>query len=328
MENWKWLRSQLQPPKLMSWQTLMLACMGTWLLSFLVVLSDPNAQFSNSNWTRLGWVLFILSVTWWQTVDPWKIWKVSIGPGIIAAVLCSIFFRNDFNNLPRVAFLVWPLLTSTIAAIPSFVGKSKNWRVPPVDERPKLLLQTLLALVVTCWISLTFLLQDWIVQYPGILSADLTQSDFVVRLGTPIELRGYRIERTIKAVLESQMRNKTWSEIERFLLEVKKNPKWLEDTVTGSSENREDRSLQVTLDIYGDTDDEYQLSVTFFWWNRWFQDMQGSMVLTCRVRREDTSPAFSANYRDTGGSMECNTDNQVIFSTQTEDIQEDSNESP
>ena len=58
MENWNWLRSQLTPPRIRSWQTLILSSFITWFLSFLVVLSEPEIEFYSSPLTGLGWAFF------------------------------------------------------------------------------------------------------------------------------------------------------------------------------------------------------------------------------------------------------------------------------
>ncbi|MDC0831972.1 hypothetical protein AY599_06790 [Leptolyngbya valderiana BDU 20041] len=318
MDNWKWVRSQFQPPKFASWQTLMLTSWGIWLISLALVLAEPSFQLADSPITRLGWVVFLFALAWWQSSNPWKILGISLGPGIVAAVLCTMFFRDESGRVPRWAFVAFPLVTSTIAVLPSFVGKQRNFKIPSVEKRPALLLRGLIATVFSCWIYFTFLLQDWVADYPGVRLADLTESNFIVRVASPSQLRGYAIARTVEVFLEKHFKDRSWSEIEKILLNVRADPNLVRRNLEPEIQQIQgDRPWDISLRVGGNGRDEYRLFVQLYWERYWLDENGQTITLMCRVKRQEVPPAIEAQQRDTTGSLQCNTDTQAIFTPYT-----------
>ncbi|MGC9505150.1 DUF5357 family protein [Baaleninema sp.] len=305
MENWKWLRSQLQPPKFASWQTLILASWIVWLISLAIVLAEPSFQFADSPVTRLGWVLFLIGLAWWQSSHPWKILGISLSPGIVAAVACTVFFRDESGRVPRFAFVVFPLITSAIAILPAFAGKKREVKIPPIEKRPALLLRGLIAAVLSCWIYFAFLLQDWIADYPGLWAADLTDSNFTVRVATPTQLRGYAISHVVERFLENNFKNRSWSEIEKMLLNLRRDPDLVRRTL--ESEVRQiqgNRPWNIAVRVGGNGENEYRLVVELYWERAWLDENGRTLTLVCQIEKRQDAPE---------GSIECNTDTEAIF---------------
>ncbi|TVR16323.1 MAG: hypothetical protein EA395_00470 [Phormidium sp. GEM2.Bin31] len=313
MENWNWLRSQLTPPQLRSWQTLILSSFVTWFLSFLVVLSEPDFEFYTSPLTRLGWVFFLVGLIWWQSIQPWKLGPISFTPSIIAAVFCSLFLQNNQGQLSQWVFLVYPILTTLIAALPNCRTKNNRPSLPSSEQRPLILIQLLIAVLCSCWLQLTFVLQDWIETYPNLATADLSQSQFVLRTGTPFQLRGYERLSRVQGQLIS-LRGRPWPEIERRLLDVRQNPEnfWRSLNIEASDRiGTLERYPQAQLT--SDGDQGYYLSITLYWYHPWFEEQREQLSLRCHLYPvPDPEESANPNPPDIG-IMTCNTDDQQLF---------------
>ncbi|WP_159783503.1 DUF5357 family protein [Sodalinema gerasimenkoae] len=314
MENWNWLRSQLTPPQVRSWQTLILSSFVTWFLSFLVVLSEPDLEFYSSPLTRLGWVFFLVGLIWWQSIQPWRLGPISLTPSIIAAVFCSLFLQNSQGELSQWVFLVYPVLTTLIAALPNCRNNNNRPSVPSPQRRPLILIQLLIALLCTCWLQLTFVLQDWIETYPNLATADLSQSQFVLRTGTPFQLRGYDLLRPIEGQLDRSFRRRSWSEIERDLLDLRQDPEnfW-------RSLNIEPSDRIGTLERYpqaqltSDGDEGYYLTITLYWYHPWFEEQREQLSLRCHLYPVSDPEERAGPGPSDLGLMTCNTDSEELF---------------
>ncbi len=314
MDNWNWLRSQLTPPQIRSWQTLILASFVTWFFSLLVMLSDPEVEFQNFALTRLGWVFFLVGFIWWQSLHPWKLGSLSLTPGLIAAVFCCLFLTNTQGELSQWVFLFYPILTALIAALPACRNGKNRLSFPPLKQRPLIMLQLLIALLCSCWLQLTFVLQDWIDTYPNLAQANLSQSQFVLRTGTPFQLRGYHRLQPLQEQLKEHLHNDAWPEIEQKLLEVRQNPEnfWRTlnieptDTVAGLPQYPQARLTR-------DDGQGYYLTITLFWSHPWFEEQREQLSLRCHLYplSPEGRPG-KGNPSDTS-LLICNTDNQEIF---------------
>lgn len=314
MDNWNWLRSQLTPPQIRSWQTLILASFVTWFFSLLVMLSDPEVEFQNFALTRLGWVFFLVGFIWWQSLHPWKLGSLSLTPGFIAAVFCCLFLTNTQGELSQWVFLFYPILTALIAALPACRNGKNRLSFPPLQQRPVIMLQLLIALLCSCWLQLTFVLQDWIDTYPNLAQANLSESQFVLRTGTPFQLRGYHLFEPLQEQLKRHLHDRPWPEIERELLEVRQNPEnfWRTlnieptDTVAGLP-----RYPQAHLTRDGGQG--YYLTITLSWSHPWFEEQREQLSLRCHLypRSPEGRPG-KGNPSDIS-LLICNTDNQEIF---------------
>ncbi|MCC5896379.1 MAG: DUF5357 family protein [Phormidium sp. BM_Day4_Bin.17] len=314
MENWNWLRSQLTPPQVRSWQTLILSSFITWFLSFLVVLSEPDFEFHSSPLTRLGWVFFLVGLIWWQSIRPWKLGIISFTPSIIAAVFCSLFLQNAQGELSQWVFLVYPILTTLIAALPNCRNTNNRPCIPPPQQRPLILIQLLIALLCSCWLQLTFVLQDWIETYPNLATADLSQSQFVLRTGTPFQLRGYELLRPIQGRLQGFLRDRPWPEIERTLLELRQNPEnfWRSLNIEASDRiGTLERYPQAQLT--SDGDQGYYLSITLYWYHPWFEEQREQLSLRCHLYPVPDPEGQAGPTPAEIARVICNTDSEQLF---------------
>ena len=158
------------------------------------------------------------------------------------------------------------------------------------------------------------MLQYWIEAYPNLATADLSQSQFVLRTGTPFQLRGYELLRPIPDRLDRYFNRRPWSEIERILLEVRQNPEnfW-------RSLNIEPSARIGTLEQYpraeltSDGDEGYYLTITLYWYHPWFDEQREQLSLHCHLYPVSPSQErLSPNPSDIGRVI-CNTDSQQLF---------------
>lgn len=310
MENWNWLRSQLTPPRFRSWQTLTLIGLVLWLMSAIAVLAEPDYQFQDAPLTRLGWLFFFASVVWWQSVTPWTIGRISLGPAIIAAVFCSIFLQDANGELSRWVFLAYPLLVSLLVILPYCVNDENKPRLPASDVRPGIALKILLSLLCSCWIQFTFVLQDWVATYPSLRLADFSESQFVVRVGSPFDLRGYTIARTVEAFFKRRVSDRSWSEVERLLLEARRDRDYLWQNLNRERNgDSQDRTWYAELNLQSEGDNAYRLTIPIYWQHPWLDENWNRLVLECRVFQDPMAEESAGEI----GAIACNTDTQEIF---------------
>lgn len=312
--DWEWLRSQLTPPRWRSWQSLFWVSVVVWFFSGLLVLSEPSLTFGSSPLTELGGLLFVAAIVWWQTTDPWTLGKLSLGPGAIAALFATVVLRNDAGELARWVFVVYPLLAWAIAVAPLFVKRRSRLRIPtphlPEGKyRPPILVKLSVALVCSCWIHFTFLLQDWVAAYPTLQAADLSDSSFVVRVGLPFNRRGYEMVRAIEAYLQRNFADRTWSETERLLMEINRDRQFRRQLAPTATRIFGADNFDLAFKIASPSENEYVLTIPIAWRHRWLDDVRRDFELTCRVVRVDPGVNGSVDL----SAVTCETDTRSIF---------------
>jgi hypothetical protein len=214
------LWNQLRPPRTFSWQTLVLLSVFSWALSILVetlILKDLLSRF--------GWLFLTFGVGWALSGNKLNILglEINTGPWITGALACVVLFAGWVGDLGRVAWVSWPIFSAISAAVPHFFPRF-TFSIPDPKVRQDLILRAVLAGTMSCWIQFYFVVQDWLRDYPSLLSDDFRRSAFVVRLdegqGDPsrnmsrVELLMNLAEGYVRQSLEG----KPWSDTERWLI--------------------------------------------------------------------------------------------------------------
>lgn len=215
------IKSILWPERLYSWQTAMALCVLAWVMSFP---TDPPIQ---NLLVRLGWICLIAGVGWMTTENPIALWGLSFGPWLTGILICIfLFISNPEESLPRIAVILWPVIAAFVAAFPASFKPTTGLQVPPIQTRTRLILLLLSNLLIMAWILLFYLMQDWLVNYPGLRQEDFSQSNFVAAVGEvpPQEDRGANIVQAMSATLEGEVTGKPRSEVERWLLQLREDP--------------------------------------------------------------------------------------------------------
>jgi|GEM_PF-3521046 len=316
MENWNWLRSQLTPPQIRSWQTLILASFVTWFFSLLVMLSEPDVEFQSFPLTRLGWVFFLVGFIWWQSLHPWKLGSLSLTPGLIAAVFCCLFLTNPDGELSQWVFLFYPILTTLIAVLPACRNPKNRLSLPAPQRRPVIMLQLLIALLCSCWLQLTFVLQHWIDTYPQLARTNLSQSQFVLRTGTPFQLRGYPQLQALQKGLKTHFDGPPWPETERKLLDLRQNPENFWRTLNiGATEATDGLVRYPQASLTRDEQQGYYLTIRLSWSHPWFEERREHLSLRCHLYPVSSDGGYGTGSPSDESEIACDTDNAEIFNS-------------
>jgi hypothetical protein len=225
------LRSILTPPKWDSWQTLIWISIFSWAVSLLAIDIFQRIIVS------IAWLFLIPGIHWLLHEEKFKLQKdfevnikksltvngFFLGPWITGALVCVFLFRNLIETPPSVPLLWWSPISAIIASLPKFVtGVGPKYDLPEkADTRQQIINLLLSNLLISCWFQLHFLTQDWLRQYPSLLTEDLNRSAFVVQLaaGDRPRPRGYALLEEAGRLLDAELENKPWSQVERWLLD-------------------------------------------------------------------------------------------------------------
>ncbi|NEP02539.1 MAG: DUF5357 domain-containing protein [Symploca sp. SIO2E9] len=283
----KWVVETFRPPHAFSWQTLF------WLSVFSYFMSLLATDFVRVLLQGFGWIFIILMVYWWtSSIKELRIGQTYFAPWI-TGILVSIYIfelsgRNKGEISPEV-LIFWPLISAVIAAIPNFLGEELQFKAPSPEKRQNLVVLFSSQLLLTSWFQFAFLIQNWTLQYPSILTDDFSKSAFVINVESlPSDPpRGALILNTMKTKLEEKLKDKNWSEVERLLLEVERK-KWLPEITEeakkqiSSEEIKEDKLWELTYDIKKQGSG-YNLEILAAWDGPRSQPQKYSLKQSCQI---------------------------------------------
>jgi Family of unknown function (DUF5357) len=226
------IRNTLQPQRWDSWQTLMLMAIFS---AGLGVFATDLAQIIISS---CGWIWLVLSV-WWLVYEYKK--QITLGfwfpgPWIVGAMI-ALFMSSNFPIIPKSALLIlWAPVSAAIAILPNFiqsnsVSKQPEWAKPMLHKRQGILLLVLTHLLIACWVQFYFLLQNWLTAYPSLRAENLGRGNFIVNIQPEAKNRGKDILKLSEAALRDELKDKSWPEVERWLLETNRSMAKLQDEV-------------------------------------------------------------------------------------------------
>lgn len=242
-----WVVKVLKPPKAFSWQAIM------WLTVFSYVMAGLATGFVQRLIASCGGILFILFV-YWVTAAAAKLriakkkkkakTGLPLGPWITGALTSIYIFGINVNvgeyqlgiegistyllgidsgDLSSLTFISWPLISGVIAALPYILAVEFKVKKPSPAERQYLVILFGSQLLISCWIQFYFVIQNWLVQYPSLLSDDFIHSSFVWKLPSAqvtVVSRGVSILEGMEVQLKEELNAKSWSEVEKSLLKV------------------------------------------------------------------------------------------------------------
>ncbi len=226
------IRNTLQPKRWDSWQTLMLMAI------FSAVLGSLATDLTQIIISSCGWIWLILSV-WWLVYEFKKPLTIGFwfpGPWIISALIV-LFLSSTFPSIAKSALLIlWAPLSAAIDILPNFiqsnsVSKQPEWAKPSLSKRQGILLLVLTHLLIACWVQFYFLLQNWLTAYPSLRAENLGRGNFIVNIQPETTNRGRDILKLSEAALRAELKDKSWPEVERWLLETNRSMAKLQDEV-------------------------------------------------------------------------------------------------
>ncbi|OUL37121.1 hypothetical protein BV372_03760 [Nostoc sp. T09] len=218
------IRKLLIPDRAYSWQTLIYLSLFSWAISYFATgaIRDTIAFF--------GWLFLIAGTAWYTTDDPARVPGTYMPVGaVITGFLVSVFAfgQQDYGITPR-TIVLWPTISGLITAIPEFFegsGTDAKAQLPKPEDRQRVIVLVASCMVLSCWIQFYFVVNNWLEEYPSLLSDNFNRSTFVVRteLPTKIPPNGALILREIQPRLEKQIDKQPWPQVERWLQNANAN---------------------------------------------------------------------------------------------------------
>lgn len=241
-EIFKQLRKTLTPPKPDSWQTLLWLSVFSWAMSLL-----PVSQLIQGFIATCAWIFLIPGIHWFMHEEKFKVFDLTINvkkgltingiwlaPWITGALVCILLFSGitDERDRTHITLLFWAPLSAIIAALPKFIAMGPKVKKPDPPGRQELVILLLTNLLLSCWFQLFFLTQSWLVDYPSLLTEDLSKSAFVVKfVNNRPPSRGVTILEQAETVLKEELDGQSWSQVERWLLNLQPQMQQLENVV-------------------------------------------------------------------------------------------------
>ncbi|PSB30851.1 DUF5357 family protein [Stenomitos frigidus] len=272
-EIFKELRKTLTPPKPDSWQSLLWISIFSWAMSLL-----PESLFIQGFIATCAWFFLIPGVHWFLHEEKFEVFKLKInvkkgltvngiwlGPWITGALVCLLLFSELPENRISIGFICWPPISAIIAALPKFIAVGPHYKTPDPAGRQELVILLLTNLLVSCWFQLFFLTQSWLVDYPSLLTEDLSRSAFVVKFtGNRPSSRGATILDQAETIVKEQLDGQPWSQAERWLFDLKPRMQQVEATVMSRLPLVKENELwQLDGQVLPRT--EYQLQLMAIW---------------------------------------------------------------
>ena len=264
---WGWISDIVFPKDYYAWQTLIYLGFFSFAMSWVARLAVGQGITVNIIATA-GWIFFALGIGWLLENAKVRLFGLPVAPWVMGAIVCIYFF----GLVPRLTwangFMVWPLVSVAIVAIPQFLTWELRPKLPPPLIRQQLILLLLVALLLSNWFQFYFRLQSWLDDYPSLLADDFSRSGFVVKLPDQGEdqARGIvlltRTEIEIKAALEDT----PWPHVERWLLNLDEQLMGIEDKVMTSLDSSEEADLwQLNGVARGGASNSYTLTLMASW---------------------------------------------------------------
>ncbi|XHX77531.1 MAG: DUF5357 family protein [Stenomitos frigidus ULC029] len=240
-EIFKQLRKTLTPPKPDSWQTLLWISIFSWAMSLL-----PVSEWIQGFIATCAWFFLIPGIHWFMHEEKFKVFDLTLdikkgltigglylAPWITGALICILLFSGlPEEERTRIALLSWPPISAIIASLPKFIAIGPKYKTPDPPARQDIVILLLANLLLSCWFQLFFLTQSWLLDYPSLLTEDLSKSAFVVRFANnAASSRGVTILEQAETVLKEQLDGRSWSQVERWLLELEPQVQQLEEVV-------------------------------------------------------------------------------------------------
>ncbi|MBD2295497.1 DUF5357 domain-containing protein [Anabaena sphaerica FACHB-251] len=211
----------IMPPKAYSWQTFIYLSIFSLVCSYFATgpIKDIIAL--------TGWGFLIAGTAWYTTDDPLRVPGTFMPVGaLLTGFLVSVFaFGHQENVVTPRTIVLWPTIAAIITAIPEFfagTGTSTKATIPKLEARQKIIILLAWSMLISCWIQFYFVIDKWLKEYPSLSADNFQRSTFVIRLEPKAKRpeNGNIILNKIEPLIEEQIANRAWSEVERWLLEA------------------------------------------------------------------------------------------------------------
>jgi hypothetical protein len=215
------LKQLLLPPRYFAWQTVIYMSLFSWLMS-LLARSVEATSFTVGLLATLSWVCLALGVGWALEANKIRLFGLSIAPWVAGGILCMFLFGSWGVEWFQLALVAWPLVSFAVIALPNLVSWDFSLKTPPPPVRQRLAILFCLSLLFSCWFQFYFRIQNWVRDYPSLVADSVDNSTFVYRFpGQTVALpAGVTYLYAAEEMLQSQVNNKPWPGVERWLLNL------------------------------------------------------------------------------------------------------------
>ncbi len=212
------IKKLLVPDRAYSWQTLIYLSLFSWGISYFATgaIRDIIAF--------CGWLFLIAGTAWYTTDDPARVPGTYMPVGaLITGFLVSVFaFGQNEDGISSGTIVLWPTISALITAIPEFFegsGTDAKAQLPKPEDRQKIVVLIASCMVLSCWLNFYFVVNNWLDQYPSLLSDNFQRSTFVIRTEPPVRIspNGSLILRELQPRLEQEISSQPWAQVERWL---------------------------------------------------------------------------------------------------------------
>jgi len=199
----------IKPPQVYSWQTfilLSLISLSFALLSFgfHYVNGIRKITFVPNLIANFSFLFLIIGLSWLSVQK-----NLFFRSWLISGLICLFIFGN-ISQLPhQLGLILLPILASFIAIFPYFIDKNFKFHGVEEKHRLKVILIGGVHLMLSCWLQVYFVFNNWATQYPTLL-ADFSQSSLIINLQTQNYPRGNYWLKQIQLNLDNQLNNKQW----------------------------------------------------------------------------------------------------------------------
>jgi hypothetical protein len=231
------IRNFLIPPRPYSWQTLLYLSIFSWIMSSFA----DNSVTVKDIISLFGWIFLIAATAWYTTDNPILVPGTSMPIGaLVTGFLVSVFAFGPIanrdnrevvgifnwiyiNDITPSTLVFWPTISAIITAIPEFFegsGTDAKVQAPKIEDRQKVILLLACSTVLSCWLQLFFLVNNWVEEYPSLTVESFRESRLISGsepLKNAVPENGVIILNKLEPIVKGRLAAKSWGEVETWL---------------------------------------------------------------------------------------------------------------
>ncbi|MEC4802956.1 MAG: DUF5357 family protein [Jaaginema sp. PMC 1079.18] len=207
--SWQLLKPAFDAPTAYSWQGL--ARLTVFSFGVAVLCWVLGIVWVRELSSALTQVFLIFTVQWWGVYYNFK-----LIPWVTGALVSVLFFGNFTGEIQKIALIAWPIFSGLIAVLPDFVDRDLIIVSPPPEKRPGIVTLVSAQALLSCWLQLGFVVQDWVRDYPVLLNDDFSRSAVLLEI-EPISPQGIEFLKAIEAELTAVLTPLSWQEVQQWL---------------------------------------------------------------------------------------------------------------
>ncbi|MBD2681361.1 MULTISPECIES: septal junction protein FraD [Nostoc] len=306
------IRKVLVPPKAYSWQTFIYLSVFSWVISYFAIgyIKDIIAFF--------GWLFLISGTAWYTTQDPLRVPGTFMPVGaVITGFLVSVFaFGSQKDVVTPTTIVFWPTISALITAIPEFIegtDTDAKAQIPKPEDRQRIIILVASSMLLSCWLQFYFVVDNWLEEYPSLQADTFKTSTFVVRNEEPAKAppNGILILDKLEPIVEEQIAETPWSEVEKWLLDAKQRVGSLGRKVIQKNLGKyEEKELWLVEPRVSNTKSGYILDLLSIWIGPSSNPRGYYLKKSCRI--EPVAATIRAGDKITVGEIECDRLNKFI----------------